>query len=182
MPSFRGSSQSRDQTRLLCLLHWQVGSLLLASLGSPLINYVVVQTPSSVWLFAMPWTDCSTQASDSSPSSEVCPNSYPLHRWSHSAISSSDARFSFCPQSFPASSESAVCIRWTKYWSFSFSIGPSNEHSGLISLKIDWFGLLLSKGLSGVFSSTTVQKNQFFSSLPSLRSSSHNLTWPLGRS
>ena len=40
------------------------------------------------------------------------------------------------------SNESALCIRWLKYWSFSFSISPSNEHSGLISFKIDWFDLL----------------------------------------
>ena len=40
------------------------------------------------------------------------------------------------------SSESALCIRWTKYWSFSFNISPSNKYSGLISLRIDWFDLL----------------------------------------
>ena len=46
----------------------------------------------------------------------------------------------------------------SKYWSFSFSISPSNEQSGLISLRIDWLDLLQSKGLSGVSSNTTVQK------------------------
>ena len=50
---------------------------------------------------------------------------------------------------------------WAKYWSFSFSISPSNEYSGLISFRTDWFDLLQSKGLSGVFSSTAVQKHQF---------------------
>ena len=60
------------------------------------------------------------------------------------------------------SNESALHIRWPKYWSFSFSISSSNESSGLISFRIDWFGLLLSKGFSRVFSSTTVQKHQFF--------------------
>jgi len=44
------------------------------------------------------------------------------------------------------SSESALCIRWPKYWSFSSSISPSNEYSGLISLRIDWFDLLLVQG------------------------------------
>ena len=56
-------------------------------------------------------------------------------------ISSSSAPFSFCLQSFPASGtfpESALCIRWTKYWSFCFSISPSNEYSGMISFRIDW--------------------------------------------
>ena len=59
------------------------------------------------------------------------------------------------------SSKSALLIRWPKYWSFSFSISPSNEYLGLISVRIDWFDLLLSKRLSRVFSSTTVQKYQF---------------------
>jgi len=58
------------------------------------------------------------------------------------------------------SNESVLPIRWPKYW--SFSISPSNGYSGLISFRIDWFGLLASKGLSIVFSSTTVQKHQFF--------------------
>ena len=44
------------------------------------------------------------------------------------------------------SSESALCIRWTKYWSFSFSISPSKEYSGLISFTIDWFGLFAIQG------------------------------------
>ena len=79
-----------------------------------------------------------------SPSPKVCPSSCPLHWWCHPAISSFDARFSFCPQSFPALGTSH--IRWPKYWSFSFSISPSNEYLGLISLKIDWFGLLAVQG------------------------------------
>ena len=45
------------------------------------------------------------------------------------------------------SNESALCISWTKYWNFSFSIGPSNEYSGLISLGIDWFDLLSVQGI-----------------------------------
>ena len=45
------------------------------------------------------------------------------------------------------SNESALCIRWPKYWSFSFSISPSNENSGLISFKIDWFNLLTVQGM-----------------------------------
>ena len=44
------------------------------------------------------------------------------------------------------SNESALCIRWPKYWSFSFSISPSNEYSGLISFRIDWFDLLAAQG------------------------------------
>ena len=55
------------------------------------------------------------------------------------------------------SNESVLRIRWPKYW--RFSISPSNEYSGLISFRMDWFDLLQSKGLSRVFSNTTVQKN-----------------------
>ena len=54
------------------------------------------------------------------------------------------------PSIFPSirvfSNESALCIRWPKYWSFSFSLSPSNEYSGLISFRIDWFGLLAAQG------------------------------------
>ena len=71
------------------------------------------------------------------------------------------------------SNESVICIRWPKYWSFSFSIIPSNEHSGLISFRIDWLDSLASKGLSRVFSNTTVQKHQFFSTQLSSQSNSH---------
>ena len=62
--------------------------------------------------------------------------------------------------------ESALCIRWPKSW--SFSISPSNEYSGLISFSIDWFHLLAVQGLSRVFLSTIVQNHQFFSTQPSL--------------
>ena len=54
------------------------------------------------------------------------------------------------------SNESALHIRWLTYWSFSFSISPSSKYSGLISFRIDWFDLLAVKGLSRVFSSTTI--------------------------
>ena len=66
-----------------------------------------------------------------------------------------------------------------KYWSFSFSISPFSEYSGLISFSIDWFDLLLSKGLSRVFTSTTVWRHQFFGALPFLLSSSHICIWLL---
>ena len=75
------------------------------------------------------------------------------------------------PSIFPSirvfSNESALCIRWPKYWSFSFNINPSNEHQGLI-FRIDWLNLLQSKRLSRVFSNTTVQKHQFFGTKLSL--------------
>ena len=87
------------------------------------------------------------------------------------------------PSIFPSirvfSSESALHIRWPKYWSFSFRISPSNEYSGWISFRIDWFDLLESKGLSRVISRTTVQKHQFFGTQPSLWSNLHIHTWLL---
>ena len=70
------------------------------------------------------------------------------------------------PSIFPSirvfSNESALCIRWPKYCGFSFSISLSNEYSGLISFRIDWLISLQSKGLSRVFSNTTIRKHQFF--------------------
>ena len=70
------------------------------------------------------------------------------------------------PSIFPSirvfSDESALRIRWPKYWSFSFNISPSSEHSGLIFLRMDWLDSLQSEGLSRVFPNTTVQKYQFF--------------------
>ena len=76
------------------------------------------------------------------------------------------------PSIFPSirvfSNESVLHIRWPKYWSVSFSISPSNEYSGLISLGWTGWISLLSKGLSGVFSNTTVQKHSFFSAQLSL--------------
>ena len=61
------------------------------------------------------------------------------------------------------SNESTLRMRWPKYWSFSFSIIPSKEIPGLISFRMYWLDLLQSKGLSRLFSNTTVQKHQFFS-------------------
>ena len=68
------------------------------------------------------------------------------------------------------SNESTLCMRWQKYWSFSFSIIPSSEHPGLISFRMDWLDLLAVQGLSRVFSNTTVQKQQFFGTQPSSQS------------
>ena len=84
--------------------------------------------------------------------------------------------FLLLPSIFPSirvfSNKSAPHIRWPKYWSFSFSISPSNEYSGLIALRMS----LQSKGLSRVFSNTTVQKHQFFGTQLFLWSNSHICT------
>ena len=91
--------------------------------------------------------------------------------------------FLLLPLIFPSirvfSSESVLCIRRPKCWSFSFSIGPSNEYSGMISFRPGWLISLQPKGLSRVFSNTTGQKHQFFSTQFSLWSKSHIHTWLL---
>ena len=126
---------------------------------------------SHVQLFAAPWT-AAGQASLS------ITNSWNLLKLM--SIESSDAIQPSHPLSSPSppafnlsqhqvfSNESALRIRWPKYWSFSFSISPSNEHPGLISFRMDGWINLQSKGLSRVFSNTTVQKHQFFSAQLSL--------------
>ena len=58
--------------------------------------------------------------------------------------------------------ESTLCMRWSKFWGFSFNISPSNEHPGLISFRMDWLDLLAVQETPRVFSNTTVQKHQFF--------------------
>ena len=78
-----------------------------------------------------------------SPSPGACSNSCPLSQGCHPTILSSVVPF-FCLQSFPASAPFLVnqLFRWLKYWSFSFNISPSNEYSGLISFRINWFDIL----------------------------------------
>ena len=73
------------------------------------------------------------------------------------------------------SNDSTLHMRWPKYWSFSFSISSSNEHSGLISFRMYWLISLQSKGLSRVFSNTTVQAHQFFGAQPSSQSNSPSI-------
>ena len=85
-----------------------------------------------------------------SPTPGAYSNSSPLSWWCHPTISSSGVPFSSLLQSFPSirvfSNESALRIRWLKYWSFSFSISPSNEYSRLISFRMDWLDLFEVQG------------------------------------
>ena len=141
-----------------------------------------VQSLSRVQLFATPWTPAH-QASLS------ITNSRSLHKLlSIELVMPSNhlilcAPFLLLPSIFPSikvfSNESTLRMRWPKYWSFSFNISPSNEHQDLSSS--GWIGCisLQSKGLSRVFSKTTVQKHQFFGTQLSLQSNSHIHTWPL---
>ena len=148
--------------------------------------FVVVQSLSRVWLFVTPWTTAH-QASLSFTISQSL-----LKLMSTESVMPSN-QLILCrpllllPSIFPSvifSSELALCIRWPKYWSFSFSISLSNEYSALLSFRIDWFDLLEVQGtqLSRVFSSTTIWKYQFFGANPSLWSNSHIHTWLLEKS
>ena len=83
-------------------------------------------------------------------SPKVCSNSCPLSWWCYPTISSSDVAILLLVSIFPSirvfSNESALSIRWPKYWSFSFNISPSNEHPGLI-FRMDWLDLLAVQGI-----------------------------------
>ena len=85
-----------------------------------------------------------------SPTPKVYSNSCPLSRWCHPTISPSVHPLLFLPSILPSirvfSNESVLHIRWPKYRSFSLNISPSNEHSGLISFRMDWLDLLAVQG------------------------------------
>ena len=162
-----------------------------------LFIWASVQPLSNVWLFATSWT-AACQAPPSITNSRSL-----LKLMSIKSVMSSNHLF-LChplfllPSIFPRIriffSESVLHIRWPKYWSFSFSINPSNEYSELISFRIDWFDLLevqgiligltglislKSKGFSRVFSNITVWKHLFFDVQPPLCSNSQIPTWLL---
>ena len=118
------------------------------------VNFLVsiligVQSPSRVQLFVTPWT-----AAHHAPLSTTISQS--LHKFMSTESVMPSNHLILChlllllPSIFPSirifSSESVLLIKWSKYWSFSFSISPSNEYSGLISFRIDWFDLLAVQG------------------------------------
>ena len=156
--------------------HWAIVTIVESMLSTS------VQLLSRVWLFAIPWT-AAHQASLSITNSQSLPKLVSVESvmpFNH---------FILCrplllpPSIFPSirvcSNESVLHIRWPKYWNFSFI--------SVLSMNIqDWFPLgltglipLQSKGLSRIFSNTTVQKHQFFGTQLSLRSNSHIHTWLL---
>ena len=90
-----------------------------------------------------------------------------VRQWCHPTISFSSRPLFLLPSIFPSirvfSSESVLLIRCPKYWSFSFSIGPSSEYSGLISFRMDWFDILAVQGtLKSLLQHHSFQKHQFF--------------------
>ena len=124
-----------------------------------------VKSLSHVWLFETPWTTARGPPCPS-PSTRVYSNPCPLNWWCHPTISSSVFPFSYCPQSFPASGSSQMSQLFA---SGGKSIGVAASTSVLAMNNQDWSPLkwtgwisLQFKGLSRVFSNTTVQKHQFF--------------------
>ena len=108
-----------------------------------------------------------------SPTPRVCSNSCPLSWCHYPTISSSIAPFS-CLQSFPASGSSPMNM--PKYWNFSVSISSSNEYSGLISFRIDWFNLLAVQGTLKSLLQYYSSKVPILGIQPSLWSNSHICT------
>ena len=160
--------------------------------GSYIINYMrlqkfifclsSVQSLSRVRLFVTPWT-AARQTSLSIANSQNLPKPMSIK----SVIPSNQLILccplillpSICPSIRVFSNNSALCIRWPKYWSFSFNISPSNDTQGWSPSEWTGWISLLSKGLSGVFSNTPVQNHQVFRAQLSLQSNSHIHTWLL---
>ena len=149
-----------------------------------LIFFIFTNQSNQLWcwrrLLRVSWT---ARRSNQSRLKEINSHSCPLSWWWHPKILSSVAPFSSCPQSFPASR--SFPMSWF-FASGSQSIGASASASVLPMNIQNWFPLgltglisLQSKGLSSVFSSTTVQKHQFFGVQPSLWPNSHIHTWLL---
>ena len=141
-----------------------------------------VQSLSRVWLFVTPWITA-RQASLSITNSQSSPKLMSIESVlpsSHLILCRPLLLLPPIPRSIRVfSNESTLCMRWPKYWSFSFSISPFKEHPDRSPLEwIGWISLQ-SKGLSRVFSNTTVQKHQFFSAQLSSQSNFHIHTWPL---
>ena len=141
-----------------------------------------VQSLSCVWLFATPWT-AAHQASLSLTNSQslsklmsiesVMPSNHLL--LCHPLL--------IPPSIFPSirvfSNELTLRIRWPKYWSFSFNVSPSNEHSGLISFRMDWLDLLEIQGMLKSLLQHHGSKATILQHSVSLYSNSHIHTWPL---
>ena len=140
------------------------------------MSFSSVRSLSRVWLSATPWT-AAHQASLSITNSQSLPKFMPIESVMPSNHLVLCRPLLLLPSIFPSvgvfSNESALHIRWPKYWSFSFNISPSSEQSGLISFRMDWWISSQSKGLSRGFSNTIVQKHQFFCTQLSLMSNSH---------
>ena len=146
------------------------------------VQFSSVHSLSCVWLFVTP--DRHARPPCPSPTPGVHPNSRASSRWYHPAISSSVIiPFSSCPQSLPASGSFSMSQLFARGGqsigvSASASVLPMNTHDWSPLVWTGWISVQ-SKGLSRVFTNTTVQKHQFFSAQLSSQSNSHICTWPL---
>ena len=140
------------------------------------------QSLSHIQLFATPLT-AARQASLSITNSQGSPKPMSIESVMPSNHLILCRPLLLLPSIFPSirvfSNESALRIRWPKFWRFSFNISPSSEHPGLISFRMDWLDVLAVQGTLRVFSNITVQKHQFLVAQLSLSSNSHIHTWPL---
>ena len=178
-PALEGGFLTTGPTRkscMICFMYPGIYFIIPLLLG----YFFVVQSLSSIWL-SHPM-DCST------PGFPVLHHLSLVKLLSIELVMPSKSLVLFFPRLllpsvFPIirifSKESVLGIRWSKYWSFSFSISSSKEYSTLISFRIYWFISLKSKGPSRVFCNTTSQKHQFFSTQLSLWSKSHIHIWLL---
>ena len=183
MPSSWGIFLTQGSSQyLLCLLHWQVGSLPLAP-ASQLCPCI-----SSVQFSSVQFSH--SVVSDSLQPHELQHAGPPIHhklpeftQLMPIELVMPSSRLILChpllllppipPSIRVFSNESTLRKSWPKYWSFSFSISPSNEHPGWYPLGWTCWISLQSKGLSRIFSNTTVQKHQFFGAQLSSQSNSH---------
>ena len=175
---------SLENVYSLPILKWECLFLLLSCMSSLYIlnQFSSVQLLSHVQLSAIAWTAaCQTFLSIAvSQSSLKLMSIESVTPSNHLILCRPLLLTSIFPSIRVFSNESVLYIRWSKYWSFSFSISSSNEYSGL---PLGWTGWisLQSKGLSRVFSNTTVQKHQFFGAQLFLWFNSHIHTWLLGK-
>ena len=144
-------------------------------------SFSLVRSLSHIWLFVTPWT------------AECWASLFITNSWSLLKLMSIESvmpsnHLILChalllPSVFPSirvfSNESVLCIRWPKYWSFSFSISSSSEYSGLISFRMDWFDLLDMQGTVRSLLQHRGQKHPCFGTWLSLWSNSLIHTWLL---
>ena len=152
--------------------------------GKPLSFYIIssVQSFSRVQLFTTPWI-AACQASLSFTNSWRSPKLLSVKSVMPSSHLILCRLLLLLPPIPPSirvfSNESTLCMRWAKYWSFSFSISPSKEHPGLISFRMDWLDVLAVQGTLKSLLQHHNLKHQFFSTQLSSQSNSHIHTRPL---
>ena len=159
-------------TQFFPSMHWELPIMQLSKNGKRMLLFTCSLVSCSLW----PHGPQHARLPCHSPSPRSCSNSCPLSRWCRPTILSSV--ISFSSYIFPSinkvfSNESALHIMWPKYWSFSFSIGPSNKYSELICFRIDWLDLLAVQGTLKSFLQHHSSKPSVLWHSASLWSSSH---------